>query len=96
MKVYRFVTPHAIKSKAREKTILERQKLGHRGPIGALRLTVNDTVNAFLEYFDMLGKSNWIYCGIAEDPDLPYGGVHVFCKDVDPNPNADVVVTSME
>jgi len=81
--VNRFVTPHAIKYKAREKLILERQKVGHRGPVGAIRLTTDRTVDAFLDYFDMLGAEGWIYSGICEDPDLPYGGVHVFYKFVD-------------
>jgi len=78
--VNRFVTPHAIKYKAREKLIMERTKAGHRGPIGAIRLTADRTVEAFLDYFDMLGSDGWIYSGICEDPDLPYGGVHVFYK----------------
>ena len=81
--INRFVTPHAIKYKAREKLIMERTKAGHRGPIGAIRLTADNTVDAFLDYFDMLGDDGWIYSGVCEDPDLPYGGVHVFYKWVD-------------
>ena len=78
--IYRFITPEAILIAHREKTILARRDKGFRGPIGAMRLSVEDTIEAFLDFFDKLGGEGWIYTGMVQYPDLPYGGCYVFRK----------------
>lgn len=78
--IYRFITPEAILIAHREKTILARREKGFRGPVGAIRLSVEDTIEAFLDFFDLLGSQAWIYTGMVQYPDLPYGGCYVFRK----------------
>ena len=78
--IYRFVTSQAVLRAKREKNITERRAQGYRGPVGAMRLDIKDTIKAFLDYWDEVGAEGWIYCGIVEYPDLPFGGVYCFRK----------------
>ena len=94
--IYRFVTPQAILTAKQEEEILRKREQGFKGPLGAVRLDVESTIEAFLDYFDKLGEDSWIYCGMAEWPDLPYGGVHVFRKIANQNANIFLTKTKKE
>lgn len=79
--VNRFVTPQAILQKAREKEIMDRRERGFVGPIGSIQLNTSDTIKAFLDYFDEMEEQGWLFAGMCEYPDLPYGGCYVFRKE---------------
>lgn len=81
--IYRFVTAQAVLRAAREKSITDRRLSGYRGPVGAMKLDMRDTIKAFLDYWDGLGTEGWIYSGTVEYPELPFGGVYCFRKPKD-------------
>lgn len=90
--VPRFVTPGNIISEYKNKLIEKNRQKRNPRPGPGFDLDANQHVEAYLEKFTELGEEGWVYSGMAMHPDLPYGGLYVFYKEVDNVKKTDKVI----